>query len=194
MPLKYNWEEIQAYYDEGYSLRECQEKFGFSNTAYAKAKKANRFQLRPQQEACCLMHQNGKHKQNWSEEARDKLRASAKSRKLGGTRNSKKFKYNGITLDSTYEVRVAQVLDRAGIQWQRPKTTFIWVSDDNGEHRYKPDFYLLEQGIYLDPKNDYLAQLDRRKIDLVMQQNGITVRIISLETIEKWEAEGFSLN
>ncbi|MET0207313.1 MAG: hypothetical protein ABW228_09070 [Thermoleophilaceae bacterium] len=34
MRRKYDWEEIQRYYDEGYSLQECRAKFGFANGAW----------------------------------------------------------------------------------------------------------------------------------------------------------------
>ena len=50
MPKKliYNWDEIQEYYDDDHSLRECQEKFGFGNTAYTKAIKSGRLKTRKQ--------------------------------------------------------------------------------------------------------------------------------------------------
>jgi 5-methylcytosine-specific restriction endonuclease McrA len=34
---RYDWSAIQAYYDDGHTRRECQEKFGFSLTAFADA-------------------------------------------------------------------------------------------------------------------------------------------------------------
>ena len=34
---KYDWTEVQAYYDEGHSYRECREKFGFCAEAWTKA-------------------------------------------------------------------------------------------------------------------------------------------------------------
>ncbi|RDJ35160.1 MAG: hypothetical protein DWQ19_10030 [Crenarchaeota archaeon] len=58
--LKYNWDEIQNYYNKGHSLRDCQNKFGFGSTAYSKAVKAGRLQLRTHEEACLLRrkHEN----------------------------------------------------------------------------------------------------------------------------------------
>lgn len=35
---KYDWAEIQAYYDEGHSFRACQAKFGFTSMAWSKAR------------------------------------------------------------------------------------------------------------------------------------------------------------
>lgn len=52
--LKYDWVAIQAYYDEGHSIRETQGKFGFGNTARLKSQKAGRFTARTHQEAMDL--------------------------------------------------------------------------------------------------------------------------------------------
>jgi 5-methylcytosine-specific restriction endonuclease McrA len=34
---RYDWTIVQAYYDEGHSVRECQEHFGFSSASWTKA-------------------------------------------------------------------------------------------------------------------------------------------------------------
>jgi len=52
--LQYNWNEIQKYYDQGHSIRECHKKFGFGNTARIKATKAGRFVPRSHSDACIL--------------------------------------------------------------------------------------------------------------------------------------------
>ncbi len=56
MPHKfvYNWQEIQEYYNESHSLRECRGKFGFGTTALAKAIKSGRLVTRTHEEACAL--------------------------------------------------------------------------------------------------------------------------------------------
>lgn len=43
MKRKYDWSQIQKFYNEGNSLRECMQKFGFSFTAYSKARKRQEF-------------------------------------------------------------------------------------------------------------------------------------------------------
>lgn len=45
---KYNWKEIQAYYDDGHTYRECMKKFGFCDQTWAKAKKRGDFKSRNQ--------------------------------------------------------------------------------------------------------------------------------------------------
>jgi len=42
---KYDWSEVQAYYDEGHSYRECREKFGFNSQAWYKARQ--RAEIKP---------------------------------------------------------------------------------------------------------------------------------------------------
>jgi 5-methylcytosine-specific restriction endonuclease McrA len=44
---RYEWEAIQAYYDEGHSKRECQETFGFSSWAWSYAVKRGAIVPRP---------------------------------------------------------------------------------------------------------------------------------------------------
>lgn len=46
--IRYDWKEIQKYYDEGHSYRECMQKFGFCNQTWAKAKKRGEIQPRSQ--------------------------------------------------------------------------------------------------------------------------------------------------
>lgn len=108
----------------------------------------------------------------------------AKKNCLGGWHSSQCFIYNGIRLDSSYELILAQDLDKNGIKWERPKP-FLYKLNGK-EHRYYPDFYLPEYGIYADTKNDHLINdisprlgiTDTEKIHLVEQQNNIRVYIL----------------
>jgi hypothetical protein len=44
---KYDWSDIQAYYDEGHSYRECRERFGFKAMSWYKARQRGEMQTRP---------------------------------------------------------------------------------------------------------------------------------------------------
>lgn len=90
-----------------------------------------------------------------TEEEKKHLSECAKKNNLGGWHTSKTIDYNGIKLDSQYELKVAQELDENLVKWERPKY-FIWEDFNGIKHRYYPDFYLPEYNVYLDPKNDYL--------------------------------------
>lgn len=93
--------------------------------------------------------------------------------------------YKGIHLDSSYESKVARELDANNILWERPSS--ITYFDDNGQRRrYLPDFYLPTYKVYLDPKNDWLIKKDFRKIQLVSEQNDITVLILDKDMLS-WD-------
>lgn len=63
----------------------------------------------------------------------------------------KKYDYNGIKLDGTWELLVAQYLDFNNIKWERPHkgVEYIW---NNDTHRYYPDFYLIDYNVYIEVK------------------------------------------
>jgi hypothetical protein len=46
--LRYNWPEIQSFYDEGHSVRECQARYGFSKASWNEAVKRGTIRPRPQ--------------------------------------------------------------------------------------------------------------------------------------------------
>ena len=105
----------------------------------------------------------------------------------------KSYDYNGIKFDSSYEVQVAISLDMNDIIWERPKR-FFYKDCNNVGHYYRPDFYLPEYDVYLDPKNDFLIEninptlgyKDVDKIKWVSEQNNIRV-IILTESQLTWE-------
>ena len=77
-----------------------------------------------------------------------------------------------VHLQSSYEFRCAKLLDSMNIKWERPSYLRY------GDRKYFPDFFLVDHNVYLDPKNSYLAKLDRDKIDQVMKENDVKVFIL----------------
>lgn len=115
-----------------------------------------------------------------TEETKANLSIIAFERKLGGHTSKKKMyfkKNNGdvVYLQSSYEIRFAELLEENFIDWERP-LPFLWVDDSGIRHRYYPDFKV--GNIYIDTKNDFLAIKDARKIELVKEQNDIDLRIV----------------
>lgn len=118
---------------------------------------------------------------------RQKLSISAKKRKFGGHTSKHRIffqKNNGeiIYLQSSFEIQFAEILEKLNIIWERPKP-FIWVDKNNISHRYYPDFKI--NNIYVDTKNDYLALIDKPKIEAVKKQNNIDLRIVTEKQINK---------
>lgn len=94
----------------------------------------------------------------------------------GGETNYRKYKYNDIWMDSSWEVKVAKCLDKKCIKWDRSRKHVFWWTDENGEkRRYYPDFYLPKYGVYLDPKNKYKMVVDEYKMNSVIQENDIKI-------------------
>lgn len=94
----------------------------------------------------------------------------------GGETNYRKYSYKGISMDSSWEVELAGFLDKNNILWIRDrKLCFLYIDEEGCKRRYYPDFYLPEYEIYLDPKNKYLQEKDKSKIDKVRSQHDITL-------------------
>lgn len=111
---------------------------------------------------------------------REKMSKLAKERKLGGHTSKRKMYYkmkdgSEVYLQSSYEIRLAELLDKLNIKWERPNP-FMWIDDDGIDHRYYPDFKI-NSDLYIDTKNDYLAKKDARKMELVREQNKINLMV-----------------
>jgi hypothetical protein len=108
--------------------------------------------------------------------------------KMGGNKNNKAYGWytspsaGAVWLESSYEYKVAKSLDDNNINWIRPP----YISY-NETKKYFPDFYLPDYDVYLDPKNDYLIEMDRDKIQSVMEQNSVIVIIIPKDKLN-WKS------
>lgn len=66
-----------------------------------------------------------------------------------------------VWLDSSWELKIANELDKNGVMWTRPESFLL----SNGR-RYTPDFYLNDYQIFLDPKayrKGYLENVEKIK-------------------------------
>lgn len=120
-------------------------------------------------------------------EAKDKLSKLAKERGFGGNTSKQRLyfkKNNGdvVYLQSSYEIKFAELLEEMNIQWSRPDP-LLWVDDNGNDHRYYPDFKIGDK--FFDTKNDYLAVKDKDKIERVSQQNNVVVEIVTYENIHR---------
>lgn len=128
-----------------------------------------------------------------TEEFKERQRIRAVSMGLGGVRPSRWINYNGKNLGSSYELLVAISLDENNILWDTcGKFNYI---DPTGKVRtYRPDIYLIDYDIYLDPKNDFLINninpslgySDKVKIQRVCDQNNIKVIILDKDHLS-WD-------
>lgn len=94
----------------------------------------------------------------------------------GGETNFKRFYYNGIMFDSTWEVEIAKFLDENNIKWKRSRSIILyWIDSKNQKRRYYPDFYLPDYDLYIDPKNSYKQKLDKEKIDYISERYNLII-------------------
>lgn len=71
-----------------------------------------------------------------------------------------------VTLESTWELKIAELLDSFSISWDRPDP-IPWVDKEGTSRLYYPDFYLPAYDVYLDPKNPYCMSRDTDKLAYV---------------------------
>lgn len=95
----------------------------------------------------------------------------------------KMIEYNGIMLDSTWELELARRLDEQNIRWERPGP-IKWIDEDGSIHNYFPDFFLPDHNLYLDPKNPYAYKVQEKKIDQLKKQLTNLIFLTTLEDIQ----------
>lgn len=77
--------------------------------------------------------------------------------------------YNGVRMDSKWEVTVAQWLDQQSVEWVRP-SYLDWKDETGKARKYFPDFYLPTLDVYLDPKNPFLVKTSQDKFKAISSQ------------------------
>ena len=133
--------------------------------------------------------ENARHRHP-TEATRKKMSDAAKRRQLGGHTSKQRIVYKGVQLHSSYETAVAIDLDANNVEWIRP-SPLLWVDAEGASHRYYADFYLPKYNIYLDPKNDFLAECvnpyfgmsDKDKIQQVALQNNVRIYILNKDQL-----------
>ena len=75
-----------------------------------------------------------------------------------------------VYLNSSWELKTANLLDSKKIKWIRPEP-IQWIDNDSISHLYFPDFYLVDYNVYLDPKNPYVMKRDENKLKYLKSKN-----------------------
>jgi hypothetical protein len=79
----------------------------------------------------------------------------------------KMIEYNGVWLDSSWEVTLAKRLDELKIIWTRP-APLPWTDNEGKVRNYFADFYLPEYNLYLDPKNPKAKEVQKKKLEILL--------------------------
>lgn len=100
-------------------------------------------------------------------------------------RNSKRHIYKGHRLDSSWEFEIVKWFDEVGVRWRRDRRIYFrWKDVDGKMRRYTPDFYLSDLDVYVDTKNSYLMEVDKRKMQQVVDKHGITLFAGNVEQVK----------
>ncbi len=103
------------------------------------------------------------------------IASTSRTYRNGSRKTTKYFNKNQnkiVTLESSWEVKTAELLDKLSIEWIRPKP-MKWIDKKGKTRMYYPDFYLPNKNIYLDPKNPYCMELDEYKMSVVSKDINI---------------------
>lgn len=95
------------------------------------------------------------------------------------------FEYNGILLESSWELALAKRLDELDVRWIRPDP-IPWVDSEGVIHNYFPDFYLPEYDMYLDPKNPQARKVQKKKLEKLLTQYTNIVIILTKKECEEF--------
>jgi len=98
--------------------------------------------------------------------------ASTNRKYINGSRKTIEFYHPSqgiIILESSWELKIAELLTKFNFQWVRPGP-LKWKDEYNKSHLYYPDFYLIDYDVYLDPKNPYCMIKDKIKIKNILFQ------------------------
>lgn len=103
-----------------------------------------------------------------------------------------KHQEKNVLLESSWEVRVAELLDTLNIVWIRP-SPIKWIDSTYKSRLYYPDFYIPGINKYLDPKNPYCMKLDQEKLSIVSKSidllyGDIQIIIDFIQSIKKEES------
>ena len=121
-----------------------------------------------------------KHSEQTKKRLSEKARLS-KHRRL----RKNMMEYNGILLDSTWEVCMAKKLDMLSIRWERP-APITYIDFFGNVRHYFPDFYLPEYDLYLDPKNPQAYKVQLEKIKCLQQQYNNIIILRSIDEINNF--------
>lgn len=181
MPInkKYNWKEIQKFYNEGHTWREIQDKFGVVQASILKAKERGDFISRNHSDAQKLSHKNGRGCLKHSSETKLKI---SKARIKYLTENPDKVPY--LINHSSKKSYPEQIFENALIS---ANITGWQYAYRNGIYEY--DFAWPEQKIDVEIDgathlSEKVKKIDERR-DKFSTENGWIVLRFSSELVKK---------
>lgn len=178
---QWDWAAIQDAHNKGAKWDDLCNQFGINIAALSRGKEEGLFNCRTLSQARKLMHERGEidYAKYRTEEFRKKQAVCGGYKPRSGTgKGAWAINIEGANycLQSSYEIRMASILNDMKILWERPESISYILNEKS--RRYYADFLLPLYQIYLDTKNEYLIPKDMPKIDAVRAQSNIKLYII----------------
>ena len=170
MKKKYNWNFIQSEYNNGMSHSQLYSIYGVSSRAILLATRRGEFVSRNKRDAgnlCNLTKEPVKHTEEFKLRQRDRIIARYEAGWMPKAGRCKKYKYvspiaGEVYLDGTWELAVAEWLDKKQYNWKRNTKRFQYTNLKGTISHYVPDFWVEELNSYVEVKG-YETELDRCK-------------------------------
>jgi hypothetical protein len=117
------------------------------------------------------LHGDKRKNKNHTAESKAKLSEKIKERYASGWEpicgRAKKYKHSSpiageISVDGTWELSFAQMLDKIEVKWIRNKKRFDYINLEGEESTYQPDFFVYEWNTFIEVKG-YQTDLDNCK-------------------------------
>ena len=168
MKKKYNWNFIQSEYNNGMSHSQLYSIYGVSSRAILLATRRGEFVSRNKRDAgnlCNLTKEPVKHTEEFKLRQRDRIIARYEAGWMPKAGRCKKYKYvspiaGEVYLDGTWELAVAEWLDKKQYNWKRNTKRFQYTNLKGTISHYVPDFWVEELNSYVEVKG-YETELDR---------------------------------
>ena len=174
--LKYNWDEIQSYYNEGNSWRDLKNKFGINSSAIFKAIKKGRFISRNDKSSTIKISLSKKPKRILSDETKKKI-SDSRIKYLKEHPDKVPYRLNHSSKMSYPEKVFQNALISTGITgWEYNFQNGIY-SYDFAFEKQKIDIEI-DGGTHL---TDKVKQIDERRDEFSRQQGWIVVRFTAKE-------------
>jgi len=96
--------------------------------------------------------------------------------------HSKKIKYKGIWMRSSWEIKYAKYLDKNNIKWLYESKTF-----DLGNTTYTPDFYLPEFNLYIEVKGWWRDDAKKKFEEFKQRYCGERIKVLDKQELKLGE-------
>ncbi len=126
-------------------------------------------------------------------ETREKIsKALSKNNKGGKCKWYEVIKNNGdkVKVQGTWELKFSKVLNIIDDNWIKlgvgnKNHSFKWLDDEKNKHTYTPDFWSPKLQKYFEVKGYWWGN-DKRKMELVLEQNTINVEILKKKELNNY--------